>query len=384
MPLSYLDGLPFALTERRHLVLTWGAPIEEPLQPLCERFLSETVRYWQRWVKHCNIPSAVSAAGDPLRARAQAPLLRGHGRDRRRDDDVDPRGARQRAHLGLPLLLAARCVLRAGGVPAARPLRGAREVRPIPAQHRGRNAGPGARRRSTASTGRSDLEETLLPDWPGFGGDGPVRVGNGAARQSQNDIFGEMVLALAPIFLDERFTAERSPATLELLERLARRAIAVAGTPDAGIWEYRTAMEAADVLEPDVLGGGRSHGDGRGAARAGDGAGVSRGAPSASATRSSRAPGGRSSAASSRRTTARDLDASLLQMATLRLLPPDDARIAQHRIDVIREDALAGRLALPLSARRRLRRAEGRVHHLHLLAGRGAGGDRARATRPRR
>jgi GH15 family glucan-1,4-alpha-glucosidase len=52
-----------------------------------------------------------------------------------------------------------------------------------------------------------------------------------------------MVLALAPIFLDERFTAERSPQTLGLLERLARKAIEVAGTPDAGIWEHRTEMK---------------------------------------------------------------------------------------------------------------------------------------------
>ena len=56
IPLSYLGGQSFALTERRHLVLTWGAPIEEPLPPLCERFLSETARYWQDWVKHCDIP----------------------------------------------------------------------------------------------------------------------------------------------------------------------------------------------------------------------------------------------------------------------------------------------------------------------------------------
>jgi GH15 family glucan-1,4-alpha-glucosidase len=56
IPLSYLEGLPFVLTERRHLAFTWGASTEEPLPSLCERFLLETVRYWQRWVKHCNIP----------------------------------------------------------------------------------------------------------------------------------------------------------------------------------------------------------------------------------------------------------------------------------------------------------------------------------------
>ena len=87
--------------------------------------------------------------------------------------------------------------------------------------------------------GRSDLEERLVPGWPGFGGHGPVRVGNGAAQQRQNDIFGETALALAPVFLDERFQDEQSQATLGLLTRLARKALAVAGTPDAGIWEVR-------------------------------------------------------------------------------------------------------------------------------------------------
>jgi GH15 family glucan-1,4-alpha-glucosidase len=49
-----------------------------------------------------------------------------------------------------------------------------------------------------------------------------------------------MVLALTPIFLDERLSAERSPVALQLIEGLARKAISVTGVPDAGIWEYRT------------------------------------------------------------------------------------------------------------------------------------------------
>src|SRR5258707_7814107 len=43
--LSYLDGEPFALTEEKNFVLTWGAPVEEPLESLCRRFLQDTVRY---------------------------------------------------------------------------------------------------------------------------------------------------------------------------------------------------------------------------------------------------------------------------------------------------------------------------------------------------
>ena len=85
--------------------------------------------------------------------------------------------------------------------------------------------------------GTGGLDEHIMDEWKGFNGDGPVRVGNGAAMHTQNDVFGEMVLALAPVFLDERFRAERSRAALKLIEQLARKAISVAGVPDAGIWE---------------------------------------------------------------------------------------------------------------------------------------------------
>lgn len=48
-------GEPFARTERRHCVLSWGVPVD-PLAPLCDRFLQQTVRHWQHCVKQCDIP----------------------------------------------------------------------------------------------------------------------------------------------------------------------------------------------------------------------------------------------------------------------------------------------------------------------------------------
>ena len=44
------------------------------------------------------------------------------------------------------------------------------------------------------------------------------------------------------------------------MKRLARKAIAVAGTPDAGIWEYRTEWKPQTFSSADVLGRRRSHG----------------------------------------------------------------------------------------------------------------------------
>src|SRR4029434_7522897 len=88
--------------------------------------------------------------------------------------------------------------------------------------------------------GSQELDETIRANCPRCNNEGPVRICNAAALHSQHDIYGEMVLALTPIFLDERMSAERSPAALRLMEGLARKAISLAGVPDAGIWEYRT------------------------------------------------------------------------------------------------------------------------------------------------
>ena len=86
-----------------------------------------------------------------------------------------------------------------------------------------------------------------------------MRVGNAAALHKQHDVFGEMVLALTPLFLDARFREQVTPPVLDLVTELARRAIAVAGTPDAGIWELPHRVAAADLQLAHVLGGRRSH-----------------------------------------------------------------------------------------------------------------------------
>jgi GH15 family glucan-1,4-alpha-glucosidase len=174
----------------------------------------------------------------------------------------------------------------------------------------------------------------VLEAWPGFGGEGPVRVGNGAAAHTQNDIFGEMVLALAPIFLDERFSAERSPATLDLLERLTRKAIAVAGSPDAGIWEYRTEWK------PQTFSSLMSWAaaDRMALVAAQRASGVAREFQSAAAhirdeivTRAWNAQLGAFTGTYG----GTDLDASLLQMASVRMLPVGDSRLT-GTVDAIR------------------------------------------------
>jgi GH15 family glucan-1,4-alpha-glucosidase len=68
---------------------------------------------------------------------------------------------------------------------------------------------------------------------------GPVRVGNQAYEQVQNDVYGAVVMAATQYFFDRRIVARGDLAAFQRLERLGERAAQLAGVPDAGLWEYR-------------------------------------------------------------------------------------------------------------------------------------------------
>jgi GH15 family glucan-1,4-alpha-glucosidase len=84
--------------------------------------------------------------------------------------------------------------------------------------------------------GRRDLTERLLGELSGYGGARPVRIGNGAFDQRQNDVFGA---ALDSILLHTK-RSQRLPRRLwPLVESQAECAKAVWRNPDQGIWEAR-------------------------------------------------------------------------------------------------------------------------------------------------
>ncbi|HEX5193841.1 MAG TPA: glycoside hydrolase family 15 protein [Solirubrobacteraceae bacterium] len=84
--------------------------------------------------------------------------------------------------------------------------------------------------------GRRDLTETVREDLSGYDGASPVRIGNGAFDQRQNDVFGA---ALDSVLLHSR-RSQRIPRRLwPLVESQAECAIAVWREPDQGIWEAR-------------------------------------------------------------------------------------------------------------------------------------------------
>jgi GH15 family glucan-1,4-alpha-glucosidase len=85
----------------------------------------------------------------------------------------------------------------------------------------------------------SDVAEWIAPDLAGYGGDGPVRIGNAAVDQSQHDTYGSVILAAMPMFFDRRLPRPGDEGLFRLLETLGEHAALKALEPDAGIWEYR-------------------------------------------------------------------------------------------------------------------------------------------------
>ena len=84
--------------------------------------------------------------------------------------------------------------------------------------------------------GRRDLTESVREDLSGYGGARPVRIGNGAFDQRQNDVFGA---ALDSVLLHSR-RSQRIPRRLwPLVQAQADCATAAWRQPDQGIWEAR-------------------------------------------------------------------------------------------------------------------------------------------------
>jgi GH15 family glucan-1,4-alpha-glucosidase len=88
--------------------------------------------------------------------------------------------------------------------------------------------------------GDNQLPEHTLDHWEGYRGSRPVRIGNAAALQFQEDIYGELMDAL---YLSNKYV---SPTSYDLWVKVRSRLDWICETwqlPDAGIWEMRNRQE---------------------------------------------------------------------------------------------------------------------------------------------
>ncbi len=241
MPMTYLaEEKTFPLLEKIYLGLCWNTVIEEDLVQVTESFLHQTVNYWRGWVQHCSIPyefqeqtirSALALklhcyedTGAILAALTTSLPEEVNGNrnwDYRfcwlRDAAFVLAAFHELGHFeemeGFMKFLLSLARAREETKDMLRPVYALDREPPLP-----------------------EKEHTL---WRGYKGSLPVRSMNQAAEHVQNDVYGEMLLALSPIFLDERFYHLRTPEHEELLANLTTFCVRKLGKPDAGLWELR-------------------------------------------------------------------------------------------------------------------------------------------------
>lgn len=233
-----MDERPFVLSSRRHMILTQGESLMQPIAVAAEEYMELTVAYWRRWVKHCHLPSYYQR-----QVIRSALTLKLH--------QYDDTGAIIAASTtSIPEAPGSSrnwdyryCWLRDAyfTVQALMRLSHFEEAEGFERFLRDTiRADDGKVRPVYKITGDYRIEESELTYLSGYRDHKPVRIGNAACWQIQNDIYGQALLALSPLFSDVRFLDDGAARAADLLVVLTDGIEATMEMPDSGIWEFRT------------------------------------------------------------------------------------------------------------------------------------------------
>jgi len=238
IPVSYVfDEQPFVLNEPRYLVLTYGEPLEASLISTAERFLRETTQYWRTWIKHSSIatyyqPFVIRSAlalkihqyedtGAIIAASTTSlPESQGSGRnwDYRycwlRDTYYVITALNHIGHFEE--------MERYFGYVTDISFNEDERYQPL-----------------YGITGQKTLTEVILNELEGYMGNQPVRIGNQAYEHIQNDIYGQVLISLLPLYTDHRFIFSERKDSVRWIQFLLGKIERTIDEKDAGIWEFR-------------------------------------------------------------------------------------------------------------------------------------------------
>ncbi len=171
--------------------------------------------------------------------------------------------------------------------------------------------------------GETDLMESTLDHLSGYGGAQPVRIGNGAYDQRQNDVYG----ALLDAAYIHSLTREGLPeGAWPVIREQVEGALETWREPDQGIWEARG--EPQHYVSSKLMGWVAFDRGARLARTHGEDAHAKRWAEEAEAVREEILAQGVSERGVFRQHYDTDaLDASTLLVPLVRFLPPDDERV---------------------------------------------------------
>lgn len=237
VPLTYvMEETPFVLTDNKYLTLTWGPPLEAPLASTVESFLHKTIQYWQLWVEHCTVP----AFQQELVIRS-ALVLKIH--------QYEDTGAIIAA--GTTSLPEAPnsgrtwdyryCWVRDSyyTLSAFNHIGQFEEMMMFSDYIQNLVYEAKDRMQPVYGIGRETILEEREQNLRGYLGNRPVRVGNQAYQHIQNDVYGQILLSLLPLYVDRRFVGSKRLTSLEAIHKVLDWIESTIHEPDAGLWELR-------------------------------------------------------------------------------------------------------------------------------------------------
>lgn len=237
IPLTYVaQGNPFLLTETKYAVLTWGEPFEWPLEETCETYLKKTIDYWRTWVQRCTIPDIYQR--EVIRS---ALVLKMHQYE-------DTGAIIASGSTSLPEAPGAgrnwdyRYFWVRDSYYTLNALNSIGHFEELDRySHYIQNLASSAHHGYQplySITGETQTIEREL-DLAGYLGNKPVRVGNAAFLQTQNDVYGQILLSLLPLYVDSRITHSKRLESRELARSVLAFIETKMQSPDAGLWEFR-------------------------------------------------------------------------------------------------------------------------------------------------
>lgn len=237
-PLSYIVQDRFiVLNDVKYIAFTYGAPLEAGLATTCEKFLDRTKRYWRGWVKNLSASNFHQAA-----INRSALVLKIH--------QYEDTGAIIAAGTtSLPEAPGSGrnwdyryCWMR----DAYYTLTAFNNIGHFEELERYFNYIVNISVKSSERfqplygiTGEEELTERIL-DLEGYKGNKPVRIGNQAYTHIQNDVYGQLLAALLPLYVDSRFINLERSDSLHLIYDILKQMDQLVEEPDAGLWEFRT------------------------------------------------------------------------------------------------------------------------------------------------
>lgn len=238
VPIShFFEEGTYVLHDTKYLILTYGEPMEAPLEKTVEVFLRQTINYWRTWIKHTTISpfyqdvvirSALALklhqyedTGAFIAASTSSlPESPGSGRN------WDYRYCWIRDSY---YVLAS--LLRIGQFEEMEHY--SEFIANISANETGRY------QPLYSITGKKELIEEELSHLAGYEGNKPVRLGNQAYEHIQNDVYGQVLLSILPLYTDSRFVAKEQSHSSKWLEMIIEKIEQTIDEKDAGIWEFR-------------------------------------------------------------------------------------------------------------------------------------------------